>query len=309
MAGEPDLPPDAGTVGASSFYGATYNPNTDEFGTPCPPASTTPAGPPVYANDSAPGPNPPGYRNREEFRYQILEELGGEGVDVELAEKNLDHALKRALQMWNKHRPLLAWFPFEVPAQDTVVVTFFRHGGPTADERGNPYGFVKRVLDVEWSDQDRRVVGGSTGLVGSGGSYFMRWGYQGPRLFFELSVGERTYERLTGSRPDWRWDPGTRTLYLMSPSRNTRAMVLTSRPRLLEEISHDHESDFITLACGYAKTVLARILGSRGPIPGAAGPIETDSADLRQEGKDQIAEVREMLQGAQSSVPPPRYIG
>jgi len=306
MAGTPELPAGA-TVGENSFYPNGYDPNTDEFGrTPCPPAASGVPGPPVYGQSSQPGPNAVGNLQREEYRRQILEELGGEGVDVELSEQNLDHALKRALQLWNKHRPLLAWFPFDVPTSQTLPITFFKRGCPQADAQGNPYGFVQRVLDVEFSDRDRRALGAGSGVLSS---TYLRWGYQGPRLFFELHVAERNYERLTGTRPDWRWDAGSRVLYLMSPARNTRAMVLTSRRRQLDEIPPDHEHDFVTVAVGYAKRTAARILGSRGAIPGPAGAIDTDASELRSEGKEEINEIREKLEAAQSSVPPPRYIG
>lgn len=236
----------------------------------------------------------------------IHADLGGEGVDVELSEEQLDFCLGRALSLWAKHRPLLAWFPFSLSAAETIRIDFFQAGGPTTDPQGNPIAYVRNVLDVVWQDQDRRVLGARSGFLSG---YYLRWGYQGPRLFFELHAAERTYERLTGSRPGWQWDAGTRSLYLSAPSRDLRAMVLTSRPRLLEEIPPDHEEDFLQAAVARAKRIAARVLGSRGPIPGAAGAIETDASDLRQEARDEWTEVREKLETSLASVPAPRYIG
>lgn len=246
---------------------------------------------------------------RQEWRQRILDALGGEGVDPELTENLLDASIGEALDLFAKHKPLLAWFPFLVPAQETTVITFFKTGGPTNDPNGNPIQYVKSVVDVKFQDVDRRGVPG-VGL--NGGSYFganLRWGAQGPRLFFELSVAERTYERLTGTRPGWRWDANTRQLFLTSPSRVTRAMVLTSRPRLLEEITADRAGDFHRAAVAQAKYRLARILGSRGPIPGPAGPITTDAAELRQESKDEWEQVRARLARALTAYPPMQYVG
>lgn len=246
-----------------------------------------------------------GSKTRAEWRDAILEDLGGEGVDVELAEKQLDFCLARALGLWAKHRPLLAWFPFTIPASETCAITFFSdaiYSTPGC----NPEAFVRVVLDVEFQDQDRRTLGARSGFLSG---YYLRWGYQGPRLFYELHTAERTYERLTGSRPGWYWEAKTRTLYISSPSRDTSIMVLTSRPRLLEEIPADHEEDFLKAAVARAKRIAARVTGARGPIPGAGGEIRTDADQLRQEAVTEWNEVKEGLERALSSVPPPRYIG
>lgn|GEM_PF-1542173 len=247
----------------------------------------------------------PGSMTRAEWRDAILEDLGGEGVDVELSEQQLDYCLKAALRLWAKHRPLLAWFPFSLAAQETICISFFSDA-IRSDPQANPATFVRNVLDVIWSDQDRRILGARSGFLSG---YYLRWGYQGPRLFFELHTAERTYERLTGSRPGWYWEAGTRTLYLSAPSRDTRALVLASRPRLLDEVPPDHEDDFLQAAVARAKRILARTLGARGPIPGAAGEIRTDSAELRNEAREEWNEVRERLERSLASVPPPRYIG
>lgn len=207
--------------------------------------------------------------------------------------------------MWAKHRPLLCWFPFSIPASESVCISFFSDA-VRSDPNANPATWVRGVRDVIFSDQDRRTQGARSGILGG---HQLRWGYQGPRLFFELHTAERTYERLTGSRPSWDWDAGTRNLFISAPSRDVSIMVLATRPRLVEEIPPDHEDDFLQAAVARAKRILSRVLGARGPIPGAAGAIETDARELRQEAKDEWNEVRERLERALSSVPPPRYIG
>lgn len=247
----------------------------------------------------------PGSMTREEWRDAILNDLGGEGVDVDLSEQQLDFCLKRALALWAKHRPMLAWFPFNIPAGESCRIDFFSEA-IRSDPNANPATFVRNVLDVIFSDQDRRTTGALSGVLSG---QYVRWGYQGPRLFFELHVAERTYERLTGSRPGWYWDAGARALYISNPSRDVNALVLGSRPRLLEEIPPDHEEDFLKAAVARAKRIAARVIGSRGPIPGSGGEITTDASELRQEAKVEWDEVKEQLERSLASTPPPRYIG
>lgn len=241
---------------------------------------------------------------REAWRAKILADLGGEGTDPELNEQNLDSALDRALELWNKHRPHLAYFPFDVRANQTTVIDFFARPEQT-DAHKHPYGYVRNVLNVVWQDRDRRILGPRAGFLEG---FYMRWGYQGPRLYFQMTVANRTYERLTGSRPDWMWNGSERKLYLTNP-RDIRAMVLCSRERHLEEIPYQHEHDFLKLAVARSKYYLARILSARGPIPGTAGEITTDAAELRAEAKEEWNAVEEGLKTAISSWPAPEYIG
>lgn len=253
----------------------------------------------------------PGRRGKAEWRQIILDDLGGEGVDPDLTERQLDAAILRALECWNQYRPLTTWFPFSVPsvlsgAENGFVIEFFAEEARTDDARF-PVGFVRNVLDVRFIDRDRRILGPH---VGSREGYFLRWGFQGPRLFFQLQVGERVYERLTGTRPDWRWDPDSRRLFLSVPSRDVLVMVLASRERRLTEINYDRWTDFRRLAVASAKRTLARVLGARGDAPGPAGAIRTDHKELRQEAKDEWKAIEEgKLARALSSVPPVGYIG
>jgi len=241
---------------------------------------------------------------REEWRRKILDDLGGAGAEPELSEEQLDSSLARALELWNKHRPHVVWFPFDIRAAQTTVIDFFAKEEQT-DSHKHPYGYVRNVLSVTWQDRDRRILGPRAGFLEG---FYMKWGYQGPRLYFQLTVANRTYERLTGSRPDWYWNPSERKLYLTT-SRDTRAMVLCSRERHLEEIPFHHEHDFLKLSCARAKYYLARTLEARGPIPGVAGNIETDAAKLREESKEEWKEVEDGLKTAIASWPSPEYIG
>jgi hypothetical protein len=240
---------------------------------------------------------------RAEWRRRILRELGGSGVDPELNEDQIDGALQAALELWNRHRPCRQWFPFDIPAAETVAITFFadeRHTQPANDE------YIRRIVRVEFADRDRRILGPRAGFLEG---YYLRWGFEGPRLFFQLHVAQRTYERLTGSRPDWYWNPADRTLYISSPGRDTRIMALATREMKLEEIPYDQVSLFTQASVAKAKYYLARTLGSRGPIKGPGGEIQTDANELRQESKEEWEKVENELKVSQMSYSPPGFIG
>jgi len=240
---------------------------------------------------------------RGEWHRRILEELGGDGVDPELSANQLDAALRRALELWNRYRPCKTWFPFDIPAAPTVVITFFSdeaHTSPASDY------YIRRIVRGEFSDADQRLLGPRSGFLEG---YYLKWGFEGPRLFFQLQVAQRAYERLTGSRPDWFWNPADRKLYISSPGRNTRFMALATREMKLEEIPYDQVSLFLKAATARAKYMLARTLGSKGPIKGPGGEIQTDAAELRSEGREEWEQVETELKASMMSVPPPGYIG
>jgi hypothetical protein len=219
---------------------------------------------------------------RDEWRKRILDQLGGEGVDVELTETQLDAAIQRALELWAKHRPFTRWYPFDLPASSTVI-SFFSEA-------------------ATFIDNDHAAAGPVD-------SFDERWGFAGGRVFFQMQVWERTQERLTGTRPDWQWNPDERKLYISTQSRRQRCMVLCARERRLDEIEYYHESDFLKAAVAAAKMVLARVLGSMGDIPGPAGPIQTDHAKLGEDGKNEWNELVTKFEASVASYPPPRWVG
>jgi len=267
-------------------------------------------GNPVGMTGTPPGPSSGAQaaRNnaRDEWRRRIYNELGGVGVDPELHVTQLDAAIERALELWNRYRPVKKAFPFQVPPSETVIITFFGD-----KERVNewcwPNQYIRNVIDVEFSDADRRILGPRSGFLEG---YYLKWGAEGPRLFFQLHVAQRTYERLTGSRPAWHYDNLERKLYLSTATRDMRVMVTATRDRALHEIGYDQVSEFLKAATAKAKYMLARTLGALGSsIPGAGSPIQTDAETLRQEGREEWKEVEEMLKVALVSVPPPKWIG
>jgi hypothetical protein len=264
----------------------------------------------VGMTGTPPGPNTGAQAARNnariEWRRRIYNELGGVGVDPELHVTQIDAAIDRALELWNRYRPVKKAFPFVVPATETAVITFFQDPERT-NEWCWPNEYIRNVIDVEFTDADRRILGPRAGFLEG---YYLRWGAEGPRLFFELQVAQQRYERLTGSRPAWHWDPLERKLWLTVASRDLKIMVTATRDRALHEVGYDQVSEFLKAATAKAKYMLARTLGALGEsIPGAGSPITTDASQLRQEANEEWKAVEEMLQRALVSVPPPKYIG
>ena len=240
---------------------------------------------------------------RSEWHRRILEELGGDGVDPELSVNQLDAALARSLELWNRYRPCKEWFPFNIPAAETVAITFFADEARTLPAND---GYIRRIIRGEFSPLSRQIIGARAGFLEG---YYLRWGAEGPRLFFQLQMAQRRYERLTGSRPDWYWNASDRILYISSPGRDVRFMALATREMKLGEIPYDQVSLFLKAATARAKYYLARTLGSKGPIKGPGSNIETDASELRSEGREEWKEVEELLTNSMMSVPPPGYIG
>jgi len=230
--------------------------------------------------------------DRADMRRRILDDLADEGVDVELSDRQIDMAIRRALQLYTKHNPLSQWFNLGIIGPTKTAVISFPNVG------------LAGIVDVVFDDidpQTRPYVMPST--------YEMRWGIRGPRLFFELHVAERRMERFAGESPDWYWEPTQQLLYIYTPTRAVKVMGLILKQVTLEDIKPQQEEDFEKLCVGHAKFLLARILGKYGSIPGAQGEITTDADTLRAESKEEIAEIRERLERSLKSVPPPRLIG
>ena len=230
---------------------------------------------------------------RAEWRQRILDDLGSDGIDIDLTERQLDTALRRAIQMWNRWRPLLKWLSLgNVSATETVMYTL------TEDEVG-----IAGILDVEFADQDYLAV---TPLASS---YVVTWGRRGPRMFFEMQVTQRRQERMTGAQPDWFWDGDDRILYLTLPARPQRVMALFARPVELEDIRYDQEYQFEEAATAHAKIIAANILEQAGQVPGPQGEIGSNAQTWRQEGQEKLREIEEEMKNSLAAVPPPRWVG
>jgi len=243
--------------------------------------------------------------DRAEWRSRILANLGADILDVELGETQLDVALRKALQAYEKHQPIAEWLHAVVAsATQSLVIDF------TVDDKKA----FRNVMKVEWYDRNRAFAtnpqllpfvqntGGTVQLYGSCATRF-------PRLYMEVNYSNYRQEMMVGLQPDWWWDKEDRLLYLWNPGMNRNASILVVKTMTLEDIRMDQEMDFEKLATAHAKYILARVMKSLGDIPGAGGPIESDGNELRQEAKEEEEKVMADLRRSQRSVPPPMYIG
>jgi len=233
---------------------------------------------------------------RDTWRQNLLDDLGSDGIDIELTARQLDTALRRTVQMWNRWKPYLKWLSLgDVGAAGTVMFTL------TEDQVG-----VAGVLRVEFADQDY-VSGVAYSTIAQ---RVIMWGRRGPRVFFEMQVSERRMERFTGTQPDWWWDDDDRILYLYVPSRPVRVMALFARPRTLDDIRYDEEYQFEEAALAHAKIIAANILEQAGDtVPGPQGEIGSNAQTWRTEGQDKLREIEEELKNSLLAVAPPQWVG
>ncbi len=242
---------------------------------------------------------------RAEWRQRILDNLGADVLDVELGERQLDVALRKALQAYEKHQPKTYWLYAEVvSAQNSISIDF------TIDENKA----FRNIIDVRWAKADRTIASSPqfSPLNNHGGNVVSLYGscaVRYPRLSMSVNFSNIRRETMMGLQPDWWWDKEDRLLYLWNPGMNRHATILAVCNMTLEDIRVDQELDFENLAVAHAKYILARVLKSLGDVPGAGGPIESDGSDLRQEAKEEEEKVMADLRRSQASVPPPRYIG
>jgi hypothetical protein len=235
-------------------------------------------------------------KTAEEWRKHLKEDLGGDGVDVELTKDNLDTALRRAIQIWNRWRPILHWLDLGEIAGGTSYMTLQQ------DEAG-----ISGVLDVHFTDSDQGPLAPMPNVQ----TLQLRWGRRGARIFFQRLIDMRRMERFSGTAPDWWWDSAERILYIYCPSRPVKAMALfcADRAKNGEDIRYDEEALFEELALGFTKVLAADILEQAGAVPGPQGEIGSNAQTWRERGEAMIEKVVEELKTSHRSFPPPKWIG
>lgn len=229
-----------------------------------------------------------------EWMQHLRDDLGGDSVDVELTEGNYKTALRRAIQLWNRYRPHLAWLNM-----GTV------NGGTNYFELTESDVGVVGVLDIRFADADQ----GPLAPMPDVWQLQLRWGRRGSRIFFQRWTDLRRMERFSGTVPDWWWDNGSNTLYIYNPSRPVKAMALYAAPRssMGEDIRYDEEALFEELALGYTKVLAADILQQAGEVQGPQGTIGSNAEAWREKGEEKIAEVTAKLETSPRSYPPPSW--
>ena len=237
-----------------------------------------------------------------EWRLFILEALGGEGWNVELTERNLDFSLYRALTIFSKYTPVWDIKPLGPITIDLSLVQVGKIA-KVFDFSEEPEGI--RVVDVKFQRNTIRYY-----------SPFHRpftdenRGIREPRKVYMNHVANDRHNFFLGSNPTWDWDQKTRELFISAPSPliGVNATALLLKPWDISDIPYHQEYDFLQAATGFAKQILARILGKYGEIPAAQGGISFDSGELRSEGKDQVDVIEAKLDRSLIGKLPPRWI-
>lgn len=215
-------------------------------------------------------------------------ELGGPEWNVELVERQLDHALWKTLSLFNKYIPTFQWSPLG-----------FINGTQSFDYSDQEVGV--KVVDVKFKSDDSRYSRPFY-LLGRYGFYNLRE----PRRLFKALVADDRYNSFLGLHPTWKWDPEERKLWILvdSPITGVRGTALLLIPKKVDEIPYFHEYDFHEAAVGHTKRLLARVLRKYGAIPGAQGNITLDANELAQEGEAAVKEVTARLDKNPKRTPP-----
>ena len=254
---------------------------------------------------------PTGALEVAEIRDEVRTELGScmndgaWGIVVELEDEHIDNALKRALRVYNRNRP--------VHGNKVLAVTEGQKKyGPINDAIP---GFTG-VTSVSFVDPDRLatsdidpfeplLVYSSTGLS-TGGDTIGEW-------MQRLQYNEQA-RRVTSSDPEWKgqWEGRSYYLYVdvhseylcsfeytfhVTPDNNVDTGV-----QLIPDGDADWVLDYTTARC---KQILSRIRGKFQGIPGPDGSeTPVDWSELMTEGREDQERLEEEIRKRRRPLPP-----
>lgn len=145
-----------------------------------------------------------------------------------------------------------------------------------------------------------RIQGGGFNYGGGYGSGYGKMDAAGRVGYGDIAFYRNQSEaiqRLTGTDPDWLWDGNQKKLVLSMPGGGYEVTYWKSYPHTLASLPSNYIHDFLKVAEGYARQILAEIRGKFGSqIPGPTGGTQTDADTQRQRGEALVQEVEERLQ-------------
>lgn len=215
---------------------------------------------------------------------------------MELTERDLDYAIHRGLQLWDKHKPFRARLAFDTQAAVTTIIDL--------SEQEQAGVIITRVGRVQFKSK-RTLLGQQAAPLPVGELY---WDARGPRIYFQLRISEVIHEHFTGTGPDWYWEPEERKLYIYSPRQPFAVLAEVTRRRHISEISPGDEHEFEQYIVAVAQLQLAKAKGQLGAIPHPSGEVNPNSQFLGDDAKEKMREVEERLSKRPNSVPVPRWI-
>lgn len=236
------------------------------------------------------GPRKKREKVREEIREYILHMLGAPNNPIELDEQNIDFCIDWSLKIIEDYAPsdYFSYYTFvtspgksvyELPADIGYVRSVeYHHVGQFAFTASDLGGTIP--LEYFYG------AGGNTGDYG--GTGFVNpvqpvWGKMGEWVLYKQY--EQMYSRVSSNLGGWEYIGGHRHIKLYpTPYRATKVAVrYLQKCKDWEEVTQSMGEGALT----YAKEILGRIRGRIKNIPGAAGGVQLDSAELLAEAKEE----------------------
>lgn len=241
------------------------------------------------------------FQSVADLRSEILTELGGNSVDVELVAADLDKAIKDALRTYNHYRPHHKWKAIDVsPSKHKYDVTepgiigvwhvsFLTHRYDTEAIRDNPF-YANYYADI--------------------GSGNQTWGD-----YAQILQYNQTSRRTSSADNEWttQWEGETLYLYINVPFtpeqvayRYTVGFTFNNDSNTgLQLIPEDDAQLFLDYAVARAKVILSR---ARGKWQGVIGPggsvVQNDWQQLNREGREDRDKLEKEFQARRRPLPP-----
>lgn len=241
-----------------------------------------------------------------ELTQRIKSRLGAGRRILEFSEQTssgeFDHlaeAIDQALDLFNKYLFRTEYAFIAESTNENVTVDF------SGDDE------LLRVVRVDFTKPSEISAGQedvfSLAARLQGGGYYGGYGGRHGRMapagrygFGDIAFWKHHDEavsRITSTDPDWIWDEDNRRLVLTMPGGGYEVTYQKAYAHTLATLPNNYVHDFLKVAEGYARIILAEIRGKFGTqIPGPTGGTTTDADIQRNRGETLIREVEEQLQ-------------
>lgn len=239
-------------------------------------------------------------RNREKVREQIKDDillmLGAPVVSVELDSQQVDHAIDKALGVFEEYAPrefysyyVFATVPgksvYEMPPEIGMVRNVFYKQTAQFAFSANDLG---GAIPVEYFYPGGAYASMQGGLIDPVQPI---WGRMGEWVLYKQY--ENMYSRISSNIGGWEWVGGYRHIKLYPiPCKPCGVIV-----HYLQKCKDwECATDAMKVgALAYAKQMLGRIRSRIKNPPGPNGGVQLDGLELLQEGKEELEKWREML--------------
>jgi len=215
-----------------------------------------------------------------EWRLRIVQSLGGYEWNVELTEKNLDHAMWLALMLFAKYRPFWRRIALgNIDGEMSFDLSYLDEGTQVREvqwQHGPPYHTHSPFFAPQFA------------------TYY---GVQDPRFVHQARQAYDRYSSMSGAQPTYKWVEDERKLYISAYSSFSvlKATALVLLPMTIDNVPYHLNYDFHKCALAETKKILGRKLKKYGSIPSAQGDITLDGDDLKSEGDQELKEIEARL--------------